>query len=931
MMMKSWLLLLLLGITHTVVAQSVSLQHLLCEYQNNPVGMDAPRPALSWQLQSKGTNIRQTAYRILVADNPAALERNRGRIWDSKKVSSDQSVQVLYNGKPLLPATTYYWKVMVWDQQGKPAAWSETAQWHTGLFSSHDWQQAQWIGYEKMPDTARIVPAITNDSDKKYRHRKDILPLLRKEFNIAKPLQRATVYISGLGQFDLHLNGKKTGDHFLDPGWTKYDQHALYVTFDVTSQLHTGTNALGVMLGNGFFYVPGERYRKLTSAFGYPQLICRLHLQYSDGSAENIISDTTWKAAPGPITFSSIYGGEDYNATLEQPGWDRPSFDDASWQHAVTVPGPPQLDAQTAAPLKIFDRFTPLKVTQTGTNTWVYDMGQNASAIPAISLKGKKGMVVRITPAELITDKGLADQSAVGSPVFFNYTLKGEDIESWQPQFMYYGFRYIQIDGAVPAGSNNPSGLPEIQTLYSLHTRNAAATIGQFTCSNELFNKTFKLIDWAIRSNTASVFTDCPHREKLGWLEEAHLVGSSIRYNYDIAALCRKVVRDMIHAQTTEGLIPDIAPEYVHFDGGFRDSPEWGSNGIILPWYMYEWYGDKSILEESYPMMTRYVNYLSQKSAHHILSHGLGDWYDIGPKFPGESQLTPKGITATAIYYYDLSILSKVATILGKTADAQKYGSQGEAVKQAYNKAFFNDSTKQYATGSQTANAMSVYMQLADPRYKADVVENIVADIRQHNNSLTAGDIGYRYLLRVLDDEGRSDVIFDMNSRSDVPGYGLQLAKGATALTESWQGYRDASNNHFMLGHLMEWFYSGLAGIRPAPGSIAFRDIVIRPEPVGDVTTAKASYLSPYGEIVSDWKKEDNTFTLRVRIPANSRATIYLPAESTSDVTVNGVAVAIEKGYKEGRYIMETGSGEYLLQVVNRRPVTSSSGSYANR
>ncbi|WP_436490521.1 family 78 glycoside hydrolase catalytic domain [Chitinophaga sp. ARDCPP14] len=930
-MMKSWLLLLLLGTTHTIVAQSVSLQHLLCEYQDNPMGIDAPHPALSWQLRSKGTNIRQTAYRVLVADNPAALDKNRGRIWDSKKVPSDQSVQVLYNGKPLLPATTYYWKVMVWDQQGKPSAWSETAQWHTGLFSPHDWQQAQWIGYEKMPDTARIVPAITNDNAPKYRYRKDILPLLRKEFNIAKPLQKATVYISGLGQFDLHLNGKKTGDHFLDPGWTKYDQHALYVTFDVTEQLHTGTNALGVMLGNGFFYVPGERYRKLTGAFGYPQLICRLHLQYNDGTTENIISDTTWKATPGPVTFSSIYGGEDYNATLEQPGWDTPSFDDASWRPAVTVTGPPQLEAQTAAPLKIFDRFTPLKITQTGTNTWVYDMGQNASAIPAISLKGKKGMVVRITPAELITEKGLADQSAVGSPVFFNYTLKGTGAESWQPQFMYYGFRYIQIDGAVPAGKSNPAGLPEIQTLYSLHTRNAAPTIGQFSCSNELFNKTFKLIDWAIRSNTASVFTDCPHREKLGWLEEAHLVGSSIRYNYDIATLCRKVVRDMIHAQTADGLIPDIAPEYVQFDDGFRDSPEWGSNGIILPWYMYQWYGDKSVLEESYPMMTRYVNYLSQKSNHHILSHGLGDWYDIGPKFPGESQLTPKGITATAIYYYDLSILSKVATVLGKTADAQKYEAQSEAVKQAYNRAFFNDSTKQYATGSQTANAMSVYMQLTDPRYKAGVVENIVADIRQHNNSITAGDIGYRYLLRVLDDEGRSDVIFDMNSRSDVPGYGLQLAKGATALTESWQAYRDASNNHFMLGHLMEWFYSGLAGIRPVPGSVAFHDIVIRPEPVGDVTFAKASYLSPYGEIVSDWKKEDNTFTLRVRIPANCRATIYAPAESTSDVTVNGVAVAIEKGYKEGRYIMETGSGEYLLHVVNRRPVTSSAGSYAGR
>jgi hypothetical protein len=557
-------------------------------------------------------------------------------------------------------------------------------------------------------------------------------------------------------------------------------------------------------------------------------------------------------------------------------------------------------------------------------------MGQNAAAIPFLSVKGKKDAVVKITPAELLTPEGLADQSAVGSPVYFNYTLKGNGIESWQPQFMYYGFRYIQVEGAVPAGKKNSSQLPEIVAMKSLHTRNAAATIGHFTCSNELFNKTFKLIDWAIRSNTASVFTDCPHREKLGWLEEAHLVGSSIRYNYNIAALCRKVVRDMIHAQTADGLIPDIAPEYVHFDGGFRDSPEWGSNGIILPYYMYQWYGNESVLEESYLMMTRYVDYLGKKSHDHILSHGLGDWYDIGPKFPGEAQLTPKGITATAIYYYDLSILTKVAGILGRKEDAQKYRVLSEEVKHAYNKTFFHETTKQYATGSQTANAMSVYMGLVEPRYKAAVVENIVADIRRHNNGITAGDIGYRYLLRVLDDEGHSDVIYDMNSRSDVPGYGLQLAKGATALTESWQGYRDASNNHFMLGHLMEWFYSGLAGIRPDTGSVAFRDIIIRPEPVGDVTFAKASYGSPYGEVVSDWKKEGDNFSLDIRIPPNCRTTVYLPAQAGADITMNGNALP-ENSFRNGRFVVKTGSGNYSFRVVNRPPVASSAGNYAKK
>lgn len=925
-MMKFRLLLCLFFLSVTTFAQ-VTVQSLTCEYTAKGEGIDAVKPVFGWMLRSPGFNIRQTAYRILVTDNPATLAHHKGNIWDSKKVLSDASVQIVYAGKPLKSATTYYWKVMVWDEKGKPTSWGDPEQWQTGLFTPEDWQSAQWIGYEKMPDQERIVPAITDDSNEKYRRRKDVLPLLRKEFTITKPVAKATVFICGLGQFDLHLNGKKVGNHFLDPGWTKYDQHAQYVTFDVTSALQNGANALGVMLGNGFFYVPGERYRKLTGAFGYPQLICRLYLQYSDGSKENIVSDPTWKATPGPVTFSSIYGGEDYNATLAQAGWDTAGFPDQQWRPAVVVNGPPRLNAQSTAPLLIFDHFVPVKVTQPKPGVWLYDMGQNASAIPYLAVQGPANAVVKITPAELLTSEGLADQSAVGSPVYFNYTLKGDSVEKWHPQFMYYGFRYIQIEGAVPEGKANPGKLPVIHELQSLHTRNGAGSIGEFNCSNELFNKTFTLIDWAIRSNMASVFTDCPHREKLGWLEEAHLVGSSIRYNYDIALLCRKVIKDMMYAQTAEGLIPDIAPEYVHFDDGFRDSPEWGSNGVILPYYMYQWYGDKGVLEESYAMMTRYVDYLEKKSDHHILRHGLGDWYDIGPKFPGESQLTPKGITATAMYYYDLSILTKVAGILGKKEDEQQYRQQAEAVKAAYNKAFFHEDTRQYASGSQTANAMSVYLELVDPHYKADVVENIVADIRQHNNGITAGDIGYRYLLRVLDDEGRSDVIYDMNSRSDVPGYGLQLAQGATALTESWQGYHNASNNHFMLGHLMEWFYTGLAGIRPAVGSVAFRDIVIRPEPVGDVTFVNARYQSPYGEITSNWKKEDHDFLLKIDIPPNTRATVYLPASSTSDVTMNGKRIT--EGYKDGHFVITTGSGLYSFQVSDTPPASSSAGSYA--
>lgn len=923
--MKSTLLLFLLLISTATMAQKVRLQHLLCNGQaNNPIGIDAMTPTFSWQLYADTPHVKQTAYRILVADNPALLARDKGNIWDSKKTASDESIQISYAGKALHPATVYYWKVMVWNN-GVASDWSEPASWQTGLYTADDWKKAQWIGYEAMPDNQKIVPAVHGD----YKERnlgKDILPLLRKDFTPRKPLARATVFICGLGQFDLHLNGKKVGAHFLDPGWTKYDQQALYVTFDVTDQLKDGQNTLGVMLGNGFFFIPGQRYRKLTGAFGYPQLICRLYLQYRDGSTDNIVSDPSWKAAPGPVTFSSIYGGEDYNATLHPAGWDQPGFNDSSWRNVVVVNGTTNLQAQTAA-LNTFDQFSPVTITQPRPGVWLYDMGQNASAIPRLRVKGPANAVVKLTPAELLTPEGLADQRAVGSPVYFNYTLKGDSVEEWQPQFMYYGFRYIQVDGAVPEGKENPRHLPVIQQLTEIHTRNEAAISGGFHCSNELFNKTFHLIDWAVRSNMASVFTDCPHREKLGWLEQAHLVGSSIRYNYHIEALGRKIVRDMMQAQTPEGLVPDIAPEYVVFEDGFRDSPEWGSNSVIFPYYLYQWYGDKRVLEESYEMMTRYVAYLEKKADQHILRQGLSDWYDIGPNFPGESQLTPKGVTATAMYYYDLSILTKVAGILGRREDAQRYEAQSELVHAAYNKAFFNDSTKQYATGSQAANAMSVYMGLVAPENKAAVVDNIIADVRAHNNSLTAGDIGYRYLLRVLDEEGHSDVIYDMNSRSDVPGYGMQLARGATALTESWEGFRNASNNHFMLGHLMEWFYTGLAGISAAPGSVAFRDIVIRPEVVGEVTSAEATHESPYGLISSKWRKEGSSFFLEVQIPGNARATIYLPASYTADATMNGQVLT--KGYKDGRYEIHVDAGKYIFTVINTPPANNTAGSYA--
>ena len=909
---------LLIFLYTTSAAQQLQVTRLSCDGRTNPAGIERTAPGFSWQLQSDNRDVWQTAYRVLVADDSALLHKDRGNLWDSKKVESATSLHVPYKGKKLQPARTYYWKVMVWDNKKQQSNWSSIASFQTGLFTTADWKGAKWIALETLPDSLVMVPAEHSRGDKKYWHIKNTLPLLRKSFVLQKSIAQATLFICGLGHFEVHLNGRKVGDHFLDPGWTKYDKEALYVPFDVTRYLQQGNNAMGVLLGNGFYFIPRERYRKLTGAFGFPKMIARLHIRYKDGTTAEVISDESWKAAASPITFSSIYGGEDYNANLEQPGWDAPDFDDAQWQGAAITQGPPVLKAQQAAPLKVMQSFTAKKITRISDSSYVFDFGQNASGIPRITVRGKKGDTVRIIPAELLKEDGTANQRATGSPVYFEYVLKGNDVESWQPAFSYYGFRYLEVQGAAYGHNAGESGLPEILGLQALHTRNAAATAGSFTCSDTLFNNIFHLINWGIRSNMASVLTDCPHREKLGWLEQTHLMGNSIRYNYDVQHLFRKILNDLKTAQAPNGALPEFVPEFVvmdFMDGIFRESPEWGSAAIILPWYLYQWYGDKTVLQENYEMMQRYLAYLQSRAPDHILAFGLGDWYDLGPAKPGLAQLTPMGITATAIYYYDITIMSKVSRLLGKLKEAATYDALGIQVKEAFNKKFFNPETHQYGTGSQTANAMALYMNLVEDAYRKEVVNNLVNGLKENNYALTAGDIGFRYLLRVLEQVGRHDVIYAMNNRIDVPGYGYQLAKGATALTESWQALPSVSNNHMMLGHLMEWLYSGLAGIRPAPESVAFNRVEIMPEPVGDIREAAAHYDGPYGRIVSRWKRTGNQFELYVEIPPNTGAVVYLPRRVTANILESGRAVQADY-FKNGRPGVRIGSGNYLFTVT---------------
>lgn len=895
---------------------------IMCNGVENPVGT-GNNPDFSWILESSKNNQIQTAWQIVVSSDAAGVQNSSGELWDSGKILSAKSAWITYDGSPLEQGRKYYWKVRVWDGNDKPSDWSQTGNFTTGLFDRNGWNGAKWIGFEEIPDSLLLVPGVHGNGDHlgNLAQKRMTIPLFRKEFSLEKKITKALVFVSGLGQYELFINGKKTGDRFLSPGWTDYRKTCLYNTFDVTNDLKKGSNSIGAIVGNGFYNINRERYRKLVIAYGAPKLILKLAVKYADGTEDVIITDETWKTSPSPVTFSSIYGGEDYDARLEQKGWDKPGFNDSNWTNAISVKEPSgSLMPEKDYPVKVAEIIPVKKLIVQKDTSFIYDFGQNASGIIKITVKGKKGQEVRFIPGELLGDDSLVTQQATGGPCYFSYILKGEAEEVWMPKFTYYGFRYVQAEGAVPEGKINPENLPVISDIKLLHTRNSSPEAGNFKCSNELFNSVYTLINWSIKSNLASVATDCPHREKLGWLEQTHLMGNSIKFLYDIHNLYGKVIDDMIEAQLDNGLVPDIAPEFVPFAAGFRDSPEWGSACIILPWDMYEWYGDLEAVKKAYPMMKKYVAYLRGTSDNHIISHGLGDWYDLGPKFPGEAQLTPKAVTATSIYYYDTKLLSEMAVLTGEAEDAIYYRTMAEDIRKAFNAAFFNPVTKTYSTGSQTAMSMPLFFGMADDSLKKAVAGNLVKTVKENSNALTAGDIGYRYLLRALEEDGQSQLIFDMNSKTDVPGYGYQLSKGATSLTESWAALKYVSNNHMMLGHLMEWFFSGIAGIRQAEGSSSYDNILISPEVVGDITWAEATYNSVHGTILSSWKIDNDTFTLNVKIPVNSKATVALPATDKNTIIVNGIPASESKEVKKiadqgSRTMIDVGSGDYVFST----------------
>ena len=724
---------------------------------------------------------------------------------------------------------------------------------------------------------------------------------IRKEFTVQPGLKRAIAHVSGLGQYELSVNGNKIGSDLISPGWSAYGKTVLYDTRDITAQLQPGTNnALGLVLGNGMYNIgsgfSNYRYVKFTQSFGPLRAIVQLQLDYTNGTTQIIGSDASWQTGPGAITFENVYAGEDYDARLDPTGWSQRGFTNSQWTAAVLTNGPGgTLKGLSCAapPIGKHDVFTPISTNTLSSNTKMYDLGQNASVMPHMQVTGPAGSYVRIIPSELLAVNGFVDRTTVTQdgvrPAWCQYTLSGSGTEDWFPQFFYHGSRYFQVELYAAPGS---STLPTVQLLQGVAVHSTSTPIGTFSCSNPLFNQIYNLVRWAQMNNMMSYMSDCPARERLGWLEEDHLNGPSLRYNFDFAPLFAKIENDIADSQwTNNGFVPNIAPEYFQTSASLTDpyhnSPEWGSTFIQGAWQQYQFSGDISLIQRFYPQMKAYLNFLtSTVNGNYIVATDLGDWYDLGQitsgVFSGVS-LTSRTLPGTAIYYSDAVQIAKMAEMLGNSADAAAYNQLAANIRAGFNATFFKTNGV-YDTSSQTANAMPLALGMVDSNNIASVTAAIVGDIQSRGNTLTSGEIGMAFLLRALQTAGRGDLIYAMINQTNTPGYGYQIAHGATALTERWDAANAtfSSHDHFMLGQIMEWFYHDLAGIQPDTNAPGFKKIIIKPAIVGDVTSAGASFNSIRGLITNQWSVASNIVTLKLAIPPGATARVFLPTLRTN-------------------------------------------------
>jgi len=884
-----------------------SVDDFLIEWQSMPLALDMLRPRFRWTLAAPGTarGVWQSAFRLVIIDECDAM------VFDSGHVAATGTAFQPPQDLALHSQRRYRCQLQVWDQDGRALAVA-TGIFATGLLTPSS-QRGRWLA-----QVADIAPRHAIEGRRHPVEQATPLPLFRKLVRIGKPVRYAHLCIAGLGQYQLWIDGEKISPDGLNGAWTHYDKRVLYDAYEVTEHLAVGERQLGIALGNGFFNVEvlSGRYSKVDGTYGRPQMWCQLRILYADGSEDLVISDGNWQSRAGGTVYSSIYGGEDYDARLDDG-----RFGGSGWTPATVINGPAgKLQGSTFRPMVVRRSLPPKTVTPLPQGGIVYDFGLNHSGRPLLHFAQlQPGTVIRLVPAEMLHDDGSADQqSMVGDNergyrgIAFTYTARGGANETWSPQFTYTGYRYLQVDGIERA---------RIHRIESQFLSADVASAGSFTCSDGRMEDIHGLIQQALVSNSASVLTDCPQREKLGWLEQIYLNAATALMNSDMVRIYEKMAADIRDAQEPDGKIPTIAPEYIKFldengnDTKFRDSPEWGAALILGAWAVYRLHGDLGILRDNYTAMTRRVAFMGTRLGREgLIDYGLGDWYDIGPKKPGVAQLTSLKMTGTATYYAELTTLADIAGRLG-TGDADLYARKARAIRQSMLERLFDPARATFDTGSQAAQAMALVLGLFPNAHRKRALTVLVEDIRARQNHVTAGDIGFHYVVRALTDGGRSDVLYDLLKRTDKPAYLEQVKNGATALTEAWDGLRSSSQNHFMLGHAEIWFYRGLGGL-DIDFSHQNGTISLAPQPVDGILDQAASYNSSFGRIACRLRRDGRRWRLTAEIPPGQSATITLPRTSPAAVREGSSVLANAKGVSA------------IKQSGNATLLTAQSGSY---
>ncbi|WP_256011098.1 alpha-L-rhamnosidase [Desertivirga xinjiangensis] len=887
----AFLILMVLSWVTQVRSQSNPL-NLRCEFLENPIGIDEPSPRLTWNMADCKVGCSQAAFEVIVATDSAGLKSEKGRVWGSGKQSS-AFMKLSLPDNLLKPFTRYFWLVRVWNKDN--GSGSAVASFETGLLNSKNWKGA-WI------------------TDANDIHKKEA-PYFRKVFNALKVVKSARAYIAAAGLFELYLNGEKVGNHRLDPMFTRFDRRTLYLTHDVTSFIRNGQNAVGVLLGNGWFNHQSTAvwFFDRASWRARPKFCLDIRITYMDGSVETISSDNTWRTSSGPLVFNSIYTAEHYDARLEHPGWNTVSFVDTTWKNAIYTSAPSQnIVSQQVRPIRDVEQIKPVSFRKVSPNVYLFDLGRNISGVSEIKVKGIEGTTLRLIHAERLRKDGRADQSNIDyhyrptddkDPFQTDiFVLSGKKEDSFRARFNYKGFQYVEVVSDKPVVLTKES-----LTAYFMHSDVPAK--GSIKSSSDVLNKIWLATNNSYLSNLFGYPTDCPQREKNGWTGDAHIAIETGLYNFDGITIYEKWLADHRDEQQPNGVLPAIIPTAI-WGYDWANGPDWTSTIAIIPWNIYLFYGDERILSQNYENTKRYVDYINSRSPSGLTDWGLGDWIPI-------KSIANKELTTSIYFYLDASILAKSARVLGKQEDAKKYEALAEKVKQAINSKFLDRKTGIYCSGLQTELSAPLYWGIVPAELKSTVAKKLAERV-ERDQSIDVGLLGSKTVLNALSENGYAELAYKLASRETYPSWGWWIKNGATTLYENWkiEGSSDISLNHIMFGEISAWYYKALGGIFPDPSAPGFKHIVLKPNFVGGLKHFEAKHETPYGTLISAWKSQGKQLEYVVTIPPGSTASLSLSAQSVTGKKMNSGNTRLKFNDQEpGLFKVALASGRYIFSI----------------